>query len=343
MKINKNNWQEFKFNDIFTIVRGKRLVKIDQIIGNIAYISASKQNNGIDNYILPPDFMKIHQNALTLSNSGSVGCCFYHPYKFVVSDHCTVIQIKDKNITLNNYISLFLKPIIELMKNKYNFAREINNDRLKKEKILLPVKNNKNPDWYFMENYIKDLSKNIKYIKNMTKKIDFLDIKNTNIKWKEFKLKKIFKLFLGKPTHSIEIEGIKSSSTDGIPYITRTAKNNGIEAFVDKSVVNPNKIIKGNCITIGAEGFKAFYQVNDFMTGNKVNILRNKKLNLWNSLFINSILNLIIIEKFGYGRGLVKSRLENLNIKLPIDKNKVPNWQFMEKYIKTLPYSSNLK
>lgn len=29
-------------------------------------------------------------------------------------------------------------------------------------------------------------------------------------------------------------------------------------------------------------------------------------------------------------------------IKLPIDNNGKPEWQFMEDYIKSLPYSSNL-
>ena len=45
MKINKNNWQEFKFVDVFTISRVKRLVKLDQIAGNIAYISSGRKNN----------------------------------------------------------------------------------------------------------------------------------------------------------------------------------------------------------------------------------------------------------------------------------------------------------
>jgi len=165
-KINKNPWQEFKFAGkagVFDISRGKRLVKLDQIDGNVAYISSTKKNNGIDNYILPPDFMIVYRNALTLNNSGSVGYSFYHSYKFVASDHCTVIQIKDKRTKLNKYISLFLKPIIESMENKYNFAREINNERLEKEKILLPVTDNKTPDWDYMENYIKELSKEIEY------------------------------------------------------------------------------------------------------------------------------------------------------------------------------------
>ena len=165
MKINRDSWREFKFDDIFLVSRGQRLVTLDQIGGDIAYISSSKQRNGVDNYITPPDFMVIYQNALTLNNSGSVGYCFYHLYKFVASDHCTIVEIKDKKIKLNSYVALFLKPIIESMKSKYNFAREINNERLKKEMILLPAIDYKTPDWNFMQNYIKKLF----YIPNQDK------------------------------------------------------------------------------------------------------------------------------------------------------------------------------
>ena len=115
MTLNKNNWFEFDFSEIFISTRGKRLVKRDQINGDIAYISSSKQNNGIDNYIIPPKDMIIYENSITLNNSGSVGYCFYHPYKFVASDHCTIINIKNTNVKLNNYIALFIKPIIQYL------------------------------------------------------------------------------------------------------------------------------------------------------------------------------------------------------------------------------------
>ncbi len=159
--LNKQSFKEFRLSDIFIIERGKRLTKLNQISGEIAYISSTKENNGIDNYITPPEHMKIYKNALTLNNSGSVGYCFYHPYQFVISDHCTVLLLQDKKIFLNTNISLFLKTILEKIKYKYSFGREINNERLDKEFINLPAtKNSKDryePNWHFMEDYIKSL------------------------------------------------------------------------------------------------------------------------------------------------------------------------------------------
>ena len=330
LKINKNNWQEFKFNDVFTIERGKRLIKLDQINGNIAYISSSKQNNGIDNYILPPDFMTIYQNALTLNNSGSVGYCFYHPYKFVASDHCTIIQIKDKNIKLNNYISLFLKPIIESMKSKYNFAREINNERLKKEIILLPAKDSKTPNWVFMEKYIKSLSEKIKYDSKIVK-ISALQLEKN--KFKEFDLLKLF-----------TIRGSKKSFTKNeisfgeYLYVTTSNKNNGVICTSNMYTEN------GNVITIdSATDGKAFYQESKFVGSDHVEVLEpiNFTLNKYTALFFTSILNLQIF-RYGFGRKRSQTRIRQEKLFLPVNKNEEPDFEFMENYIKSLPYSSSL-
>ena len=46
--------------------------------------------------------------------------------------------------------------------------------------------------------------------------------------------------------------------------------------------------------------------------------------------------------KYNFGRQVRLQRLDFDEIRLPIDKKGDPDWQFMEDYIKSLPYSSNL-
>ncbi|WP_286006226.1 restriction endonuclease subunit S [Campylobacter avium] len=155
--LDTSKWQEFPFYEIFIYERGKRYKKADHTSGKIPYISSSAFNNGIDNYVSPPSYMKIYTNKLTLANSGSVGTCFYHPYSFVASDHCMVIWLKDKE--MNTHIALFLLPIFEKLKHKHDFGREINHDRLMQEKFLLPIDSKGNPDFAFMESFIKEIQK----------------------------------------------------------------------------------------------------------------------------------------------------------------------------------------
>jgi len=160
--------------------------------------------------------------------------------------------------------------------------------------------------------------------------------------WENFIIRDIFDIKLGIPIHSVEIEDlITCGNPKNIPYVTRTSLNNGVECFVDDNVTIEDKVNTGNCITVGAEGFKAFYQPLNFINGNKVNILRHEKFNKYIYLFIATLLNLEIEKKFNYGRGVTKERISCLTIKLPSKENQ-PDFQFMENYIKSLEYSSSL-
>jgi hypothetical protein len=47
--------------------------------------------------------------------------------------------------------------------------------------------------------------------------------------------------------------------------------------------------------------------------------------------------------RFNYGRKWNKRRMEESLIKLPAASDGQPDWQFMEDYIKGLPYSSVLQ
>ena len=166
--------------------------------------------------------------------------------------------------------------------------------------------------------------------KNENKKI------NTD-NWKEFNVNDIFDVTLGTPVHKVNVE----FSMGGVNYITRSAFNNGYAG----KILHDEEIPEiGDCITIGAEGVRAFYQEEPFFTGNKINIIRTKdnKITKDVAMFLITIFNFEMKDKFSYGRAIVNSQLKKMKIKLPKDKKGNPDWEFMENYIKSLPYSSNL-
>ncbi|MDC9722761.1 MAG: N-6 DNA methylase [Urechidicola sp.] len=147
-------WEEFFLSDIFPeIQRGKRLKTDDHKLGKMPYVSSTAMNNGVDNFISNKEKVRIFSNCLSIANSGSVGACFYQPFEFVASDHVT----KLKNEKFNKNIMLFISTIISRLGEKYSFNREINDKRIKREKILLPINKNKEPDYDFMGNYMKRL------------------------------------------------------------------------------------------------------------------------------------------------------------------------------------------
>jgi len=155
--LNKKNWKSFLFTEIFEeIIRGKRLKKGDQKFGNIPYISSTAKNNGIDNFISNSKNTKQFEYCISIANSGSVGASFFHNYKFIASDHITIL----KNAKMNKYSYLFISTIAKRLSDKYNFNRELNDKRISRERILLPVNDNNDPDYYYMEQFIKNILKN---------------------------------------------------------------------------------------------------------------------------------------------------------------------------------------
>ena len=152
-KLSEKKWEAFNVNYIFPYIqRGKRLKKGDHKAGNIPYVSSTMMNNGVDNFISNKEGKRF-DNCITIANSGSVGASFYHQYEFIGSDHITAF----KNEKFNKYIYLFLATIVSRISDKYSFNREINDFRISNEKVLLPVNEDGNPDYAYMEQYIKNI------------------------------------------------------------------------------------------------------------------------------------------------------------------------------------------
>lgn len=52
-------------------------------------------------------------------------------------------------------------PLVSRLSEKYSFNREINDERIKREKILLPVTEEGNIDFAFMTSFMKEVEKDI--------------------------------------------------------------------------------------------------------------------------------------------------------------------------------------
>lgn len=169
--LENKEWKEFFITDIFSAIqRGKRLTKENQKEGIIPYISSTSLNNGIDNFINNTSNVRIFSDCLTIANSGSVGASFYHPYKFVGSDHIT--HLKKEN--MSKYVYMFISTLTNRFSEKYNFNREINDARISREKIMLPINKEEKPDYEYMEQYMKNMT-----YKKLNQYLNYLNKENT--------------------------------------------------------------------------------------------------------------------------------------------------------------------
>ncbi len=153
----EKKWAEFEIGYIFNIKSGKRLTKADMKKGQMPFIGASDSNNGITEYVSNLN-ISIDSNVLGVNYNGSVVENFYHPYKALFSDD--VKRFSLKNHDGNKYLYLFLKTLILKQKDKYQWGYKFNENRMLKQKILLPVDTKGEPDYLYMEQYMKQLEYN---------------------------------------------------------------------------------------------------------------------------------------------------------------------------------------
>ena len=334
-KLVKKEWREFFVSEIFTkIQRGKRLTKGNQQNGEVPYVSSTAANNGVDNFIGNSKGVRIFENCLTLANSGSVGSTFFHHHTFVASDHVTALILERPN----KYIYLFLSGIIRRLEEKYSFNREINDKRIQREKILLPVNSDGLPDWQFMEDFIKQKEqKQIVDLKDYyaDKAVELMistgSLKNTE--WQEFKIGKIFEQLLrgNNKGHSNE------DCQFGVSYNGAKYNDNGVTGFVETN--GKFKIFKGNAIVFvmtgeGSVGLSV-YKKEDFVPSSNVFVGYSSVLNRWNGLFLVTAIN-NGADRYNYGYIRNEKRLFNEKILLPVNSDGLPDWQFMEDFMKQI-------
>jgi len=354
-------FQYIKINKLFKVESGKTQNLQDLDFGNTPFISSTEKNNGISAFInKEPTF---EGGLITVSRNGSVAEAFYQPIPFCASlDDIRVLTPLDFN--LNKYTALYICTLIKKEKFRYTYGRKFGTERIRDTELKLPINSEGNPDWVYIEKFIKSKTKNFSSIaKNaLNGKFNINSLINKNYKintskWKTFKFggeEGIFIIKNGyynkKPEHT---------EKGDIPFIGASMMNNGVTDYYSIFDIENNhkdsksaehtlekKIFSGNCITIANNGVgvgSAFYQKNNFTCTHDINILylKNKEMNKYIALFICT---LIRKEKYrwAYGRKWRPIRMPDSEIKLPVTKDGNPDWDFMENYIKSLPYSSTI-
>ena len=152
--------------------------------------------------------------------------------------------------------------------------------------------------------------------------------------WKSFSLAQLFELKKGKRLTKTQM---RSGSTR---FVGAIDGNNGISHLVAQPALH-----LANTLTVNYNGSvaEAFYQEQPYRASDDVNILYPKfPLTPAIGLFIAT---LIRQEKyrFNYGRKWHLERMEKSEIRLPVKPDGEPDWAWIEKFIATLPFSSQLE
>lgn len=305
-------------DNIFKIYNGTdlELNQLDQHNGNLRFVSRTRKNNGVSAYVKTIDGINpLPANSITVAlSSASVLFAFLQEFQYYTGYHVACLVPKEK---MTKQEMLYYCACITANRYKYNFGRQAN-------KTIASLK-------------VPDMSEIPQWV-NKTKIQDLthLDkplITKDNISPKSYEIFEFNKLF--KYTQEEIYEKIAT-----VNLVSALTKNNGI-----KGVVNTNSYIDGNKLTITSNGIytgTAFYQEKPFVTQDSIAIeLIDHELNKYIAMYLICLIN---NEKFrfNYGRKSSKTKLEQLRLKLPVVMPNQPDWEYMENYIKSLPYSKNI-
>lgn len=332
-----------KLSNLFEIKYGVNLELINCEIDNengIPFVSRTSNNNGVIAKVKRIEgIIPNHAGSLNCAGGGSVLSTFFQDKEYYSGRDLYVLIPKNKEMSILE--KLYYCMLISKNNYRYNYGRQANRT-LKDIEVPDFI-----PDWVQKYN-LEDLKSRLK-----TKKENFHTlndiIKLDKTKWKEFSLDRLFNISPGK---YYSIEEYDKGKT---PYISVANTNNGIQKRIN---LVPD--FKGNCIITGKVGCTAFYQFEDFCATSDVNIFYPKyfKMTPALGLFFVTVINFSENYKWNYGRQCRIGDSKKIIIKLPIqNKNNIPvidtkkvysaegfipDWEFMENYIKSLSYSDKI-
>ena len=304
--IDISNWKNFDCNKLFTCKNtGNILARdIEDGSGETPYVTASAYNNGVYAYIDASKYEIIKGHCILVG--GKTFTITYQKDDFVSNDsHNFVIRVKD-----------------------YDISEELS------EQIPLPVNSNEEPDWEYMESYMKNVILETKNdIINLSKS-------NTNnnplnvIKWKRFHLydKNMFDIDMGTKLDKAKMVDIDPT----INFVGRANANNGITTCVDR-IENLKPYPAGTLtVSLGGEYLgSCFVQPKEYYTSQNVIVLIPK----WDMPF--EVKQFIATMIFKESRTYYKAFIDELNrhIKtdfsfyLPVKEDETPDWEYMKKYM----------
>ena len=335
-QIDTSKWKKFKVGELFDCETTKGIAsKNDLVEGNIPYVTRSAENNGKSGYCGNADRI-VKGNCITIGAEGFTA--FYQENDFVAGNK--VYALRHKN--LNNVNALYICTVLNKLSCLYSFNNARILDKIKQEVISLPIDNNGEPDWQFMEDYMKEITKlAAKRVEKLKEEKPQAKIDTSN--WKKFKVGELFETVndngkqvpTGANVPSLELK----SGT--VPRISVTGVNNGVVGYYDST--HKNYKVYNNFISVNFLG-NAFYQENNASLDMKVHCLKlkNKELNKYLGLFLITIINKLT-SSYSYTSQLSSTSITQLQLLLPVTPEGAPDFDYMENYMKNLTEKAKKK
>ena len=320
-------WNEFSIGKLFSISKPESRVLANYDDGSVPFVASGNESNGVQKYCQPQKDETLDKaNCITVSPVD--GFSTYQPVDFLGRGGAgSSIHIL-RNNHLNRNISLFICAVLRQQLKKYSYNNMLSARTLKNETVKLPATPDGQPDWVYMEQYIRQRERIV---------LRFLDTLNDNVIYKEgqlikyqcekkFRVGEIFTIRNGVGITKEEIHLHPGS----LPAIQSGEENNGCLGTIneDYCINKGYTISNGACLTVARSGSSGF--------GYSAKILEPiSPTNKFVMLFLRASL-MVNKRKYAYNDKVTTKGYLQDTIVLPATTDGVPDWNYMEQYMKSI-------
>lgn len=315
--VDTRQWHKFTLDSLFEI-RGSKTTpkrKLEEYgQGSYPYVTTQASNNGVAGFY---NYYTEDGNCLTI-DSAVLGTCFYQDRPFSASDHVEVLRPK---FLLTRNVALFLVTLINQEHFRYCYGRKFNQKKIRNTSIKLPVLETGEIDFGWIETFMSGLTVE----QEQAKILNSFDIVDGELPVSQFKMIALYDLF-----DFMKGCGISRRDRGGmIPYVSATAKHNGIDGYVTTAML-PEKCITISCFS------DAFYQETPtWISGDMVGLIPKFEISKLRALYICTLLTHERF-RFSYGRKLTLKQISTINIKMPVTENGEINWHYIDVYMSNI-------
>lgn len=158
-------FEEFRVKDIFNVKNSRPLHKVNLKFSTskgTPYITRTKFSNGLEE-IITEEFKGYKNPRNTITFGAESVRFFYQPFEYYTGNKMYYLSRRDGG-EIGENIGLYLTTMIQfsLENTGYGYGMGLTGTRLKERKIMLPVTDEGEPDWIFMEKYVQAKSNQIK-------------------------------------------------------------------------------------------------------------------------------------------------------------------------------------
>jgi len=322
MELTNKEWKFFSLKNLFSVERGTRLIIRDRVDGKYPFATAGFTNQGVVEYI-SNDSNKTFKDSITIDMFGNT---FFRFYEFKCDDNIHVLQ--SSNLSL--YAIKFIKTSIsKSISDIYSYGKQFRLKSFYLLKIPLPVNSKGEPDYAFMEDYIRQ--KETELLQQYKKQVLVFEsvVPLSEKEWKEFFIEDIFNIKSGKRLTKAEMV------SGDIPFVGATDSNNGITGFV----ANKNSSMDKNVLGVNYNGSVVynFYHPYEAVFSDDVKRLSFKEFegSKYSFLFVKALI-MQQKSKYEYGYKFNGERMKRQIILLPVNHKGKPDYAYMENYMKVL-------